>query len=152
MARFTAGATDNILPQTAELEGTVRTLSPAVRDLVETTLSRDRRRDRRRLRRHLRARLRRNYPVTINPAKQTDFAAVVAREVAGTDNVQTDEPPVMGAEDFSFMLEARPGAFIWLGNGDTAGLHHPGIRFQRRRAALRHGLFRRGSSKPRSAP
>jgi len=138
VTRFTAGNTDNILPQTAELEGTVRTLSPTVRELVE-----------RRFREivagiaaasGISATLdyRRNYPVTINPAKQTDFAAAVARETFGADNVETDQPPVMGAEDFSFMLEARPGAFVWLGNGDSAGLHHPGYDFND--AALPYGI------------
>jgi amidohydrolase len=138
VARFTAGTTDNILPQSAELEGTVRTLSPAVRDLVE-----------RRFREIVTGiaaasgvsftlTYRRNYPVTINPAKQTDFAADVARQALGADNVRTDEPPVMGAEDFSFMLEARPGAFVWLGNGDTAGLHHSEYDFND--AALPYGM------------
>ena len=51
------------------------------------------------------------------------------REVVGSDQVDTDVPPVMGAEDFSFMLEARPGAFIFIGNGDSAGLHHPAYNF-----------------------
>jgi hippurate hydrolase len=138
VARFSAGNTDNILPQTAELEGTVRTLSPAVRDLAE-----------RRFREivagiaaatGISATLdyRRNYPVTINPAKQTDFAAAVARETLGAGHVETDQPPVMGAEDFSFMLEARPGAFVWLGNGDSAGLHHPEYDFND--AALPYGI------------
>jgi len=138
VARFTAGNTDNILPQSAELEGTVRSLSPAVRDLAE---------------RRFRAIVtgiaaaadvsfaldyRRNYPATINPVDQSEFAAAVARQVAGVDRVRTDDPPVMGAEDFSFMLEARPGAFIWLGNGDSAGLHHPSYDFND--AALPYGM------------
>jgi hippurate hydrolase len=138
VARFTAGTTDNILPQSAELEGTVRTLSPAVRDLAERRF------------REIVAGVaaasgvsfaldyRRNYPVTINPAKQADFAADVARDLVGADNVRDDLPPVMGAEDFSFMLEARPGAFIWLGNGETAGLHHSEYDFND--AALPYGM------------
>ena len=52
-----------------------------------------------------------------------------AAQVAGSDHVDTDMPPVMGGEDFSYMLEARPGAFIFVGNGDTAGLHHPSYDF-----------------------
>ena len=138
VARFTAGVADNILPHSAELEGTVRTLSRVVRDLVERRF------------RDIVAGIaaasgvsftldyRRNYPVTINPPKQFEFAAAVAREVVGTDKVQTDDPPVMGAEDFSFMLEARPGAFVWLGNGDTAGLHHSAYDFND--AALPYGI------------
>ncbi len=72
---------------------------------------------------------RRGYPVTRNHDRQTDFAASVAADIAGGARVVTDMPPVMGAEDFSFMLEARPGAFIFVGNGDSAGLHHPGYNF-----------------------
>jgi hippurate hydrolase len=138
VARFTAGNTDNILPQSAELEGTVRTLSPAARDLVE-----------RRFREivagiaaasgvNVTLDYRRNYPVTMNPAKQAEFAAGVAREALGADHVNADQPPVMGAEDFSFMLEARPGAFVWLGNGDSAGLHHSEYDFND--AALPYGI------------
>ena len=67
---------------------------------------------------------RRGYPVTRNHEEQTAFAASVAAEVAGEDRVDTDMAPVMGAEDFSYMLQARPGAFIFIGNGDSAGLHH----------------------------
>jgi hippurate hydrolase len=72
---------------------------------------------------------RRGYPVLQNHPAQTDFAARVAGEIAGQDKVDTDMAPVMGAEDFSFMLNARPGAFIFVGNGDSAGLHHPAYNF-----------------------
>ena len=65
----------------------------------------------------------------VNHAAQTDIAARVASEIAGAGNVDTDPPPIMGAEDFSYMLEAKPGAFIFVGNGDSAGLHHPAYNF-----------------------
>jgi hippurate hydrolase len=71
----------------------------------------------------------RDYPVTRNNAQKAGFAAEVAASVAGKDRVDTDTPPVMGGEDFSFMLEKRPGAFIFIGNGDSAGLHHPAYDF-----------------------
>ena len=71
----------------------------------------------------------RDYPVTRNHERQTKFAAEVASQVVGDNRVDTTVPPVMGAEDFSFMLEARPGAFIFVGNGDSAGLHHPAYNF-----------------------
>jgi hippurate hydrolase len=71
----------------------------------------------------------RDYPVTCNHDRQTEFAARVAADVVGQERVDTAVPPVMGAEDFSFMLEARPGAFIFVGNGDSAGLHHPAYNF-----------------------
>ena len=61
--------------------------------------------------------------------EQTAFAATVAGEIAGKDKVDTNVAPVMGAEDFAYMLQARPGAFIFVGNGDSAGLHHPAYNF-----------------------
>ncbi len=64
-----------------------------------------------------------------NHERETAFAASIAGEIAGTEHVDTDMAPVMGGEDFSYMLEARPGAFIFVGNGDTAGLHHPSYDF-----------------------
>jgi len=70
-----------------------------------------------------------NYPVTYNHATQTDFAAAVAAEIVGEAHVDTATQPVMGGEDFSYMLEARPGAFIFLGNGASAGLHNPAYDF-----------------------
>ena len=72
----------------------------------------------------------RGYPVTSNAPAQTEFAAKVAAEVAGKDKVETATAPLMGAEDFSFMLLERPGAYIFIGNGDTAGCHHPAYDFQ----------------------
>jgi metal-dependent amidase/aminoacylase/carboxypeptidase family protein len=71
----------------------------------------------------------RSYPVVMNHPAQTVIAAQVAGEVVGTANVDTDMTPIMGAEDFSYMLEARPGAFVFIGNGDSAGLHHPAYNF-----------------------
>jgi amidohydrolase len=126
---FHAGNADNVIPQTAQLNGTARSLMPAVQDLLE-----------RRLREVVEgvARLhgakatvdyRRNYPVLCNHERQTGFAASVAGQVVGENKVDTAVAPVMGAEDFSFMLESRPGAFIFVGNGDSAGLHHPAYNF-----------------------
>ncbi|TGQ77884.1 M20/M25/M40 family metallo-hydrolase, partial [Mesorhizobium sp. M2D.F.Ca.ET.206.01.1.1] len=63
-----------------------------------------------------------NYPVTFNHADETVFASDVAADVAGDAQVHRAIQPVMGGEDFSYMLEARPGAFIFIGNGETAGL------------------------------
>ena len=69
------------------------------------------------------------YPVLVNHDEHTDIAARVAADVAGDGNVNTSAPPMMGAEDFAYMLEQRPGAFIFVGNGDSAGLHHPAYNF-----------------------
>ena len=126
---FRAGNTDNVIPQTVQLRGTARSLAADVRDLLEKRL-------------HMvvestgaaygaKAKLsyRRGYPVLVNHKQQTEFAASVASQIAGQDRVDTSLPPMMGAEDFSYMLNARPGAFIWIGNGDSAGLHHPAYNF-----------------------
>jgi hippurate hydrolase len=83
----------------------------------------------------------RGYPVTFNHPEQTEFMARVAAEVAGAGGVDTTVPPLMGAEDFSFMLEERPGAYIFLGNGDTAGVHHPAYDFNDETAPYGVSLF-----------
>jgi hippurate hydrolase len=71
----------------------------------------------------------RGYPVTFNHDSETDFAIGVAGKVAGDHAVKVGVPPHMGAEDFSYMLEKRPGAFIFIGNGDTANLHNAAYDF-----------------------
>jgi hippurate hydrolase len=126
---FQAGETDNVVPQTGMMLGTVRTLRPDVQDLVERRVSEIVEGVARLHGASAKVTYTRNYPVTINHDAQTDFAAAVAAEVAGAGRVDTDFAPVMGAEDFSFMLNARPGAFIFVGNGDSAGLHHPAYDF-----------------------
>jgi hippurate hydrolase len=127
--QFHAGTADNIIPQTARISGTARTLDPVVRDLVEKRLFEVVEGTAKLYGAKAKLTYKRDYPVTRNHEKQTAFAAEVAREVAGRDRVDDNAPPLMGAEDFSYMLEARPGAFIFVGNGDSAGLHHPAYNF-----------------------
>ena len=129
ITQFHAGTADNIIPQTAELRGTVRTLTPELRDLMEQRVRAIVEGTARQHGASVKLTYTRGYPVTVNHADQTEFAAGIASEVAGADHVRTNVPPVMGAEDFSYMLEARPGAFIFIGNGDTANLHHPAYDF-----------------------
>jgi len=126
---FQAGTTDNVIPQTAQLRGTARSLTPEVRDLLEARVPEIAQGTARLLGATAKVTYRRGYPVLANHAAQTAFAAGVAKEIAGDERVDTDMAPVMGAEDFAFMLNARPGAFIFIGNGDSAGLHHPAYDF-----------------------
>ena len=126
---FQAGSADNVIPQTALLRGTARTLKPEMRELVRKRLSEVIEGTARLYGAKANFSLRRGYPVLSNHERETVFAASVAAQVAGSDNVDTDMPPVMGGEDFSYMLEARPGAFIFVGNGDSPGLHHPSYNF-----------------------
>jgi amidohydrolase len=122
---FQGGTTDNVIPQTAILRGTARSLTPKVRDQLESRLQQMVPATAQAYGATAKLTYRRDYPVTRNHEQQTAFATAVAGEVAGPERVDDRTPPVMGAEDFSYMLEARPGAMIFVGNGDTAGLHHP---------------------------
>jgi hippurate hydrolase len=126
---FNAGTAENIIPQTARLRGTARSFVPEVRDLLERRLQELVDGIARAYGAHAKLTYKRGYPVTRNHEEQTAFAASVAAEVAGSERVDVNMAPVMGAEDFSYMLEARPGAFIFVGNGNTAGLHHQAYDF-----------------------
>ena len=129
ICQFHAGSADNIIPQTARLSGTARSLTPEVRDLLEQRVREVVEGTAKLYGAKVKLVYKRDYPVTRNHERQAEFAASVAREVAGRERVDDQAAPVMGAEDFSFMLEARPGAFIFVGNGDSAGLHHPAYDF-----------------------
>jgi hippurate hydrolase len=129
ITQFHAGTADNIIPQTGHLRGTARSLTPEIRDLVEKRVREVVEGTAKLYGAKVMLTYKRDYPVTRNHERQTSFAAQVAAEVVGNSRVDTAIPPMMGAEDFSYMLEARPGAFIWIGNGDSAGLHHPQYNF-----------------------
>ena len=118
-----AGTAYNVIPRTARLTGTVRTLDEEVRQQMEEGIKR------------LAPQLAQafgatatvnwlpGYPVTVNASRQTGFAAEIAQEVAGEERVQANVDPTMGGEDFAYMLNARPGAYIFIGNGDSSDLH-----------------------------
>ena len=129
VTKFHAGDAYNVIPESAEIAGTVRTLKKEVAKRSEERI------------RAICAGIATafgatievdydaNYPVTFNHAEETVFAGDIAANIAGDTHVHRAIQPVMGGEDFSYMLEARPGAFIFIGNGDTAGLHHPAYDF-----------------------
>lgn len=117
----------NVIPQLVRMRGTARTMDPAVRDLVQTRVVEIAEGCARALGAQAVVDYRRGYPVTVNAVENTRFAADVARAIAGS--VDTDVAPMMASEDFSYMLNARPGAYILSGNGDTAMLHHPAYDF-----------------------
>ncbi len=121
------GETFNVIPDKMHMMGTVRTFNPAVQDLVEQRLKDTVVGIAAAMGGSATIDYQRGYPVTSNHAQQTEFAAKVAAEVAGPDRVDTATAPLMGAEDFSFMLLERPGAYIFIGNGDTAGCHQSGL-------------------------
>jgi hippurate hydrolase len=133
ITQFNAGHTTNVLPETAMLAGTTRTFSVATQDHLELRM--------RQICDGIAAahgakatfKYQRRYPPTVNHAKETEFAAEVAARVVGVHNVLRDEPPVMGAEDFAWMLLEKPGSYVWIGNGPEhqggCMLHNSGYDF-----------------------
>ncbi|MCW1955019.1 MAG: M20 family metallopeptidase [Roseobacter sp.] len=129
VTQINTGTATNIIPDTARICGTVRSFDAHVRDMVEqrmgeivagqaasygvsATLTYDR-----------------GYPATVNDAGRTAFAAEVAREIVGAALVDEEAKPMMAAEDFSYMLEQRPGTYAFVGNGAGAMVHHPAYDF-----------------------
>ncbi len=133
VTKMHAGDTTNVIPETVELAGTTRAFLPEVQDLIEATMRRiaegicsahgveaaftyDRR-----------------YPPTINTAAEAEIAIQVASKVVGEENVDPDTPPIMGAEDFGWMLREKPGCYVFVGNGtgEQGGcmVHNPNYDF-----------------------
>jgi amidohydrolase len=119
------GSASNIIPEEGWFCATIRAFDPAIRDLAES-----------RFRDivtglatahgvEIEITYERGYPPTVNDADEAEFAATVAEEIAGTGRVERRAAREMGAEDFSYMLETRPGAYLFMGTGEGHGLHHP---------------------------
>ena len=122
----TSSTAFNVIPQEVKIKGTVRTLDPDLRDLAEKEFLRITELTAEAMGGSADAKFTRGYPVMSNSSEQTEFAAKVARDVAGEC---AEAPLVMGGEDFAYMLEERPGAYILLGNGDSSPVHHPKYNF-----------------------
>jgi len=126
---FNAGFTNNVIPQTAELRGTVRTFDPAIQDMVERRLKAIAEGTAALFGARAELTYTRGCPAVVNHAAESDYAAAVAAEVVGDASVRRDKPPSMGSEDFSFMLNERPGCMIGIGQGGEFGVHHPAYDF-----------------------
>ncbi|MCZ0961197.1 M20 aminoacylase family protein [Paracoccus benzoatiresistens] len=124
-----AGSADNIVPDTAYVCGTVRTFAPHVRDMVRRRMTQICEGQAAAYDVAIRLDYTPGYPATVNDPGQTAFAVDVAREIVGEVNASGEAGREMGAEDFSYMLEARPGCYLFIGQGDTAGVHHPAYDF-----------------------
>lgn len=129
VTRFQAGSSHNIIPNEAVIAGTARTLDENVRDMTEARIKQMAEGIAQANGAEAEAIYERYCPVTVNHAQETEHAIRIARDVVGDQNVDTDVDPSMAGEDFSYMLNERPGAFIFLGNGDSAGLHNPSYDF-----------------------
>ena len=137
------GTVDNVIPETAYLNGTIRTFETDLQQMVFRRLKEvvDGQAAAYGVTADLRIEL--GYPPTRNDPQSTEFAAKVAREIAGDTAVSETYPPDMGAEDFAFMLEKRPGAYLMLGQGEAAGLHHPEFNFNDAAAPFGASFFAR---------
>lgn len=123
------GDTWNVIPDEVVLRGTTRTFKPEIQDLVERRM--------REVAENVCAahgarmgwRYERRYPATINAGRETETAASVLAEIVGEENVRRDVLPSMGSEDFAFMLQEKPGSYVWIGNGGSANLHNAAYDF-----------------------
>ncbi|MEL6712962.1 MAG: M20 aminoacylase family protein [Planctomycetota bacterium] len=138
ITRVDAGSTYNVIPESAHLFGTYRTFAAETRTRVEEEVERVTRGVAEALGARCEVRCMRGYPPTVNHANESDVLASAAERALGAGTVRRDAPPCMGGEDFAFMLEEVPGAYLWLGAGDGPNLHHPDYDFND--DVLRHGV------------
>ncbi len=122
------GDTWNVIPQEVVLRGTVRTFKPDVQDTIEQRMRSIVAGIAATFEMTASVRYERRYPATVNDEQETKHAIAAATAVVGAANVETDPVPNMGSEDFAFMLQAKPGCYVWLGAGrgpDTPNVHNP---------------------------
>jgi len=122
----------NVIPEIAMLAGTARSFTPEMRSLMEQRITEIAKQVASAHQIDAEVDYRRGYPPTVNSEAETNLAAEAAVEIAGEDKVDRMTPPVMGGEDFAYMLEKKPGSYIFVGNGGgetTPMLHNPGYDF-----------------------
>ena len=137
------GSADNIIPETAYINGTVRTFDKAVQDMVMARMPEIVAGQAASFGVEAELVYTVGYPTTVNDAEKTDLAVGVARDVVGDDKVDAANGREMGAEDFSYMLDRRPGCYLFLTQGESAGLHHPGYDFNDDVAPIGASFFAR---------
>jgi hippurate hydrolase len=138
-----AGRTHNVIAQTAFVGGTVRSFHTEDRDMAERRIREIADAHAAMFNTEIKIDYTRDYPATINDPDKTAFAVEVATEIAGEGAVNANAGPEMGAEDFAYMLEARPGCYLFIGQGDTAFCHHPSFDFNDEIAPIGASFFAR---------
>ena len=137
------GTANNIIPESGWFAATIRTFDPEIRDLAEARFRAIVAGQAAAFGVQAEVTYERGYPPTVNNPARAAFAAEVAREIAGPAAVEDDVERDMGAEDFSYMLQARPGAFLFIGIGPGEGLHHPAYDFNDEAAPIGASFFAR---------
>ena len=138
-----SGTTHNVVPENAMLGGTVRTFDEDVKALVVERMTAIVEQTAAMMGGAALLNYNYGYPATINGAKETAFACDVAAEIVGEDRVIRDMPPTMGAEDFSYFLEQSRGSYFYIGNGDSAPLHHTKYDFDDEASPIGASVFAR---------
>ena len=146
LCQFNAGSASNVIPETAEIHGTIRTLKAETRAAMERNIKRICASIGEAFEAEIVVEWKSGYPVTVNHVRETDLAAQAAAKVFAPEGIIRQRPPIMGAEDFSYMLEKRPGAFVKLGQRAPDGkggvpVHHPKYDFNDDAAPLGVGFF-----------
>lgn len=124
VTKINAGSAFNIIPERVELNGTIRTFSQSVTDILVNEITKKVTLICESMGAVGEVEFHDKYPATINHPEYAKICAEVVTDLVGKDNVGLEEPPSMTAEDFSYMLQEKPGAYIWIGNGNTQSLHH----------------------------
>jgi len=138
-----SGTTDNVVPEIAYLNGTVRTFDLSVQEMVIKRMEKIISGLAMSFEVNAKLNYQKGYPPTINHEESTNFAIGVAEDVCGSDKVLSSVAKEMGAEDFSYMLQKRPGAYLFMGIGDGAGLHNPNYDFNDAAAPVGASFFAR---------
>ena len=138
-----SGTTDNVVPEIAYLNGTVRTFDLSVQEMVIKRMEKIISGLAMSFEVNAKLNYQKGYPPTINHEESTNFAIGVAEDVCGSDQVLTSVSKEMGAEDFSYMLQKRPGAYLFMGIGEGAGLHNPNYDFNDAAAPVGASFFAR---------
>ncbi|WP_270730082.1 M20 aminoacylase family protein [Shimia sp. Alg240-R146] len=138
-----AGSVSNVIPDLGMINGTIRTFDKDVQTMIHRRLNEIVTGTAAAYGLKAELDLDVNYPATVNSEKQTAFAADVARDIAGEGAVNDAQDMEMGAEDFSYMLESRPGSYLFLGAGEGAGLHNPAFDFNDDVAPIGASFFAR---------
>jgi amidohydrolase len=132
VTKIRGGDAYNIIPNSVQISGTVRSFKDSVRDKIEPSILRISKGICEAMGATVELDYKRCYPSTINHVEETKLAALAAESIVGKENIDRHPKPSMGSEDFAYMLKERPGCYVWLGNGDAADgcmLHNPGYDF-----------------------